>query len=208
MKKALPVLAIVLALGMSLAFDADAKRLGGGRSSGMQRQSTTAPATPQSTPGAPGQQAAPAAAPNTAGAAAAGAAATPKRSWMGPIAGLAAGLGLAALASHLGFGAGLANLLMIGLLVMAALMVVGFVMRKRAMGQGPDLAGAGAGGRSPGLLRNQQPEQPAWSRDARPQGGSMIGSHVGSGVAAMPAQGAQPIPEPISDPPCGCASRD
>lgn len=186
MKKALPVLAIVLALGMSTAFDADAKRLGGGRSSGMQRQATPAPATPHTAPNATGQQAAPAATPNNAGAAAAGAAGTPRRSWMGPIAGLAAGLGLAALASHLGFGAGLANMLMIGVLVMAALMVVGFVMRKRAMGEGPNLAGAGAGGRAPGLLRSMQPEQ---SRDAQPQGGSMIGSAI-----ATPARGSQAMP--------------
>ena len=55
----------------------------------------------------------------------------PKRSWMGPLAGLAAGLGLAALASHLGFGEELASMLMIGLLVMAVLVVIGLVMRRR-----------------------------------------------------------------------------
>jgi hypothetical protein len=41
---------------------------------------------------------------------------------MGPLAGLAAGLGLAALASHFGFGEGLANFMMIGLLLMAVVM--------------------------------------------------------------------------------------
>jgi hypothetical protein len=35
---------------------------------------------------------------------------------MGPVAGLAAGLGLAALASHLGFGDELASMVMLGLL--------------------------------------------------------------------------------------------
>jgi len=62
---------------------------------------------------------------------------------MGPVAGLAAGLGLAALASHLGFGEELASMLMIGLLVMAVVVVVGLVMRKRAMAQQPALASAG-----------------------------------------------------------------
>ena len=51
------------------------------------------------------------------------AAAQPKRSWMGPLAGLAAGIGLAALASHFGFGEELASMLMIGLAVMAVVMV-------------------------------------------------------------------------------------
>jgi predicted lipid-binding transport protein (Tim44 family) len=62
---------------------------------------------------------------------------------MGPLAGLAAGLGLAALASHFGFGEGLANMLMIGLLVMAVVMVVGFFLRKKASGQQPAMVGAG-----------------------------------------------------------------
>jgi predicted lipid-binding transport protein (Tim44 family) len=69
---------------------------------------------------------------------------------MGPLAGLAAGLGLAALASHFGFGEGLANMMMIGLLIMAVVMVIGFFMRKKAaaaqqsgMG-GMQYAGAGA----------------------------------------------------------------
>ena len=39
--------------------------------------------------------------------------------------------GLAALASHLGFGEELASMLMIGLLVMAVLVVIGLVMRRR-----------------------------------------------------------------------------
>ena len=175
MKKALPVLAVILALGVSVAFDADAKRLGGARSSGMQRQST--PPAPHTAPGTPAQQAAPAAAPNAPGAApGAAAAAAPKRSWMGPIAGLAAGLGLAALASHLGFGGALANMMMIGLLVMAALMVFGFIMRKRASSQNPAMAGAGT-------MHRQPLDQPA-DGGGRPQGGSMIGSRIGGDVGA------------------------
>jgi predicted lipid-binding transport protein (Tim44 family) len=62
---------------------------------------------------------------------------------MGPIAGLAAGLGLAALASHFGFGEELASMLMIGLVVMAVMIVVGFIMRRRAASRQPALAGVG-----------------------------------------------------------------
>lgn len=133
------LMAAALVLGFTLSIgDAEAKRLGGGSSSGMQRQSVAPTAPP--TAAKPAPTAAPAAAP----------AAQPKRSWMGPLAGLAAGLGLAALASHFGFGEGLANMMMIGLLVMAVVMVIAFFMRKKAaaaqqsgMG-GMQYAGAGA----------------------------------------------------------------
>jgi predicted lipid-binding transport protein (Tim44 family) len=141
--KTLSLLAIVLTLGLTLATgDAEAaRRLGAGKSSGMQRQMTTPPAaTPAQ---APASAASSAKAP--APAAAAAPQAQPRSSWMGPLAGLAAGLGLAALASHFGFGEGLANMLMIGLLVMAVLAVVGFVMRRRAAAQQPAVAYSGAG---------------------------------------------------------------
>ena len=75
----------------------EAKRLGGGGSSGMQR-STPPRSTPDAAPAKPAQAAPAAAATPAAGAA-------PKRSWMGPLAGLAAGLGIAALMSHFGLGA-------------------------------------------------------------------------------------------------------
>jgi predicted lipid-binding transport protein (Tim44 family) len=56
---------------------------------------------------------------------------------MGPLAGLAAGLGLAALASHFGFGGELASVLMFALLAIAVVMVIGFFMRRRASGGTP-----------------------------------------------------------------------
>lgn len=123
--KTLALLAVAVTLGLTLAAgDAEAaKRFGAGKAAGMQRQAVV----PNKAPAA-----APAPAPT---AAAAAPQAQPRSSWMGPVAGLAAGLGLAALASHFGFGEELASMLMIGLLVMAALAVVGLIMRRRAAAQ-------------------------------------------------------------------------
>ena len=138
--KTFSMLTAVLALGCTLVLgDAEAasKRFGGGQSTGMQRQSTM----PDKATAAPTQA-------TGAAQSAAAQAAQPKRSWMGPLAGLAAGLGLAALASHFGFGEELASMLMIGLLVMAVLVVIGLVMRRRAAAREPaggDLQYAAAG---------------------------------------------------------------
>lgn len=121
--------------------EAEAKRLGGGKSFGSQRDSsvmkrdaTPAPTQNSATAQRPGQ---------TAGAAAQPA----KRSWMGPLAGLAAGLGLAALASHLGFGEEMASFMMIALLVVAALFLWRMFMRRKTGNapQGMQYAGAATG---------------------------------------------------------------
>jgi predicted lipid-binding transport protein (Tim44 family) len=109
--------AVFLSFGLA-AHDAEAKRLGGGKSFGMQR---SAPAKQDVAPTPQRQQPAN------------GAASTPqKRSWMGPIAGLAAGLGLAALASHLGLGEEMANVLMLALLAMGAFMLFRVLTRRNA----------------------------------------------------------------------------
>lgn len=134
----------LIAFGMSIS-DAEAARFGGGRSFGMQRQAVTPRPTPSPT------QAAPAPAPS-APVGAAGAA--PKRSWMGPLAGIAAGLGIGALLSHLGLGEGMANILMIALLAMAAVFVVKLIMRRAAPAQpGDPLQYAGRG--RPELTRDE-----------------------------------------------------
>ena len=133
------------ALTLSLApADADAKRLGSGKPAGMQRAAPSN-AAPQN---APAKSATPAAAPATPAAAPA---TPPKRNWMGPLAGLAAGLGIAALFSHLGMGAGLAgamgNILMMVLVAGLAFVAIRFVMSRMKGGAsraGPQLAGAGA----------------------------------------------------------------
>lgn len=147
-RTAVCVLALSTALAPALS---EAKRLGGGGSSGLQRslpsRSTPPAQTPPSPTQAPAQQQVAPTAP-MAGAAATGAAAAGKRSWMGPLAGLAAGLGLAALASHLGFGEAFADFMMIALLVMLALAAFAWFKRRSAgagAGPRPALAGAGAG---------------------------------------------------------------
>lgn len=145
MKKLIMALCVgVLSFGLVVG-DAEAKRLGGAKSSGMQRDSVTQKqATPA--PTSPTQQnaAAPTAAPQPAAPAA-----QPKRNWLGPIAGLAAGLGIAALLSHFGMGEGMANFLMIALLAMAAIFVIRLLFfRKPAarVEQGEPLQYAGVGG--------------------------------------------------------------
>ena len=145
--KTLSLLAVVVALGLTIgAGDAEAaKRLGSGKSYGMQRQMTPPAKAPDAAPVPKQATPATAGAPAAAAASAPGAAAQTGRSWMGPVAGLAAGLGLAALASHFGFGAELASFMMMALLAFVVIAAVGFFMRKRAAGQQAALAGAGAG---------------------------------------------------------------
>ncbi|WP_394791597.1 Tim44 domain-containing protein [Rhodoferax sp.] len=182
MKKLLSLLAVVVTMGLSMtAMDAEAaKRMGSGKSVGMQRQAT-ADKAPGATPGqAP-------AATNAAAAAApaAAAAAQPKRSWMGPLAGLAAGLGLAALASHLGFGGELASMLMFGLLAAAIMVAVGFVMRKRAAArqQGAPARSGGLQYATAGGPADMPSAAPAYKVAMPAAAGSGSGSMIGANLA-------------------------
>ncbi|MCC9597374.1 MULTISPECIES: Tim44 domain-containing protein [unclassified Rubrivivax] len=140
------LVALAASLALTLAPDlSEAKRMGGGKSSGMQRSmpDRTAPAPTPAKPAQPTQAAPNQAAPTQAGAAAGAAAAAGKRSWLGPIAGIAAGLGLAALMSHLGLGAEFANFLTIALLAVVAFFVIRFLLRR--FGPRPAAAPAAAG---------------------------------------------------------------
>ncbi len=145
MKNWLVGVMVVALVGATLPSISEAKRLGGGKSSGMQRDmpARTAPDAPPAKPAAPAQGAQQA---TPAQAGAAPAAAAQKRSWMGPIAGLAAGLGIAALMSHLGMGEAFGNFLMLALLGVAAVFLVMFLLRRFGpKAQTPAMAGAGAG---------------------------------------------------------------
>ena len=134
---------------------ADAARLGGGRSMGMQR--SFAPPIARSAPSAGSAVTGPAANPvipatpaasasRSSAAPAAGAASrTGASRWLGPIAGLAAGLGLAALFSHLGLSEDLGSLLLIGLVVVGAIALLrALAGRRSAPVAGWQRAAAGA----------------------------------------------------------------
>jgi predicted lipid-binding transport protein (Tim44 family) len=146
MKNWLLAIAVVVASTLAVApAVSEAKRFGGGSSSGLQRS------MPKPMPAKPaGQQAAPSQSPTAAGAPAAAA----KRSWMGPIAGLAAGLGLAALMSHLGLSEAFGNFLMLALLAVLAVVAIKFLMRRFGGANAPQAspyarAGAGTGAAAP-----------------------------------------------------------
>jgi predicted lipid-binding transport protein (Tim44 family) len=140
--KQLLTFAVATFIGLGLlAHDAEARRLGGGSSFGMSR--STAPVQKAAPAPTTPANAVPAPAPSAAAAPAAAAKPAGASRWLGPIAGLAAGIGLAALLSHFGLGEGVANFLMIMLLVMAAVFVFRLLFRKSQPSQDAALAGAG-----------------------------------------------------------------
>ena len=129
MKKLLTILIAMLGFSMA-AIDADAARFGGARSIGKQRTMTQ-----QAQPKAPAQQQQGSATPQPQP--------TGASRWLGPLAGLALGAGLAALFLNNGMAGILAGLLLIGLLVA----VVAFVfrtLRAKSSPQPVQYAGAGA----------------------------------------------------------------
>ncbi len=177
MKLLSSVLVLSLVLGTQPALAG--KRLGGGGSVGKQSSNVSQPnaAPTQSTaapqPGVPAQSAATPASAAKAPAAAAPAAPAPKKPWGAMLGGLAAGLGLAWLASSLGLGEAFGNILLFGLLAVAVMAVVGMVMRSRqGRGGAPahDLAYQGAAG-GPGaghLAKDYSPQNVGNDASARP----------------------------------------
>jgi predicted lipid-binding transport protein (Tim44 family) len=142
MKQLVTLAMVALAAGTMLAAEvADAKRMGGGRSLGAQRQATPPPPAPSSpaaapagaasNPVMPAQPGAAAAAKGAPVAAAAGARTGASR-WLGPVAGIAAGLGLAALASHLGIAEEMMSLIVVVLIALAAFALLRMFLARRA----------------------------------------------------------------------------
>jgi predicted lipid-binding transport protein (Tim44 family) len=190
----------VLASALALTgIHAEAKRMGGGSSFGKQSSNVTQRSTPPATPGAPAQgatnsaaNAAPAAAPSVA----------PKRPWGAMLGGLAAGLGLAWLASSLGMGEAMGQLLMFGLLALGVMMAVGWFMRRRNAGassQTAPFAFQGAGGVPVTDSKPYRPENVGNDASARPWERSSMafeapknnasGSMIGSGLSGSQAWG-------------------
>ena len=133
-KMLIGLFAAFVGLGLVMA-DAEAKRLGGGKSIGMQRDQVmkrdAAPTPPAQNMAAPAKPAA--AAPGGAS------------RWLGPIAGLAAGLGLAALMSHLGLGEEFASFLLLALLIGGAFLLFRMLKGRGRQPSGSPLQYAGVG---------------------------------------------------------------
>lgn len=165
---------LVVLVGLALvAQDADAaRRLGGGKSFGrqtMNRDQATPARTPAQDAAKPGQaQTSPAATPAPAG-----------NRWMGPLTGLAAGLGIAALLSHFGlmgpFAAALGNILVIALLIFAGLFI--WRMLKRSTGTAP---------------ANAPTMKQAFET---PMAGRMVGSGATTNAYGAPVPGVRPATE-------------
>jgi predicted lipid-binding transport protein (Tim44 family) len=176
---AIALFAVVMGAGLMVQDAEAAKRLGGGKSSGISRDSTVMkrdaiPAKPAAAPTA----AAPA---NAAAAAPAAAAQSGMSRWMGPLAGLAAGIGLAALFSHLGMGEGMANMMMLLLLGMVVVFAVRWFLKKRqpAVAQ-PAMQYAGM----PGGMEAPRANEPCIPA---PSGSAGVTAATASAVADVPA---------------------
>ena len=188
------IFTLVVSTGVLLtaSFDAEARRMGGGKSFGrqstnvtQQRQAVTPPTAASSTTT---QRAA---ATGTAAAAGAGAAAKSGMSrWLGPIAGIAAGLGIASLLSHLGLSGAflelISSMVLIGVLVFGVLYLV---RRLRGGAARPAMQQAGAGN---GAGRQTDSQQPMW-RQAEPA------APVAAAVSAAPEMAGAVPAAPVNE---------
>ena len=193
MKMLTMILSAVMALTLTFAgADAQAARLGSGKSVGKQSSNVTQKqAAPATTPAAP----------------AAPAAAAPKKPWGAMLGGLAAGLGLAWLASSLGLGGAFSQIIMFALLALVVMVVGGFLYRK--------FKGSGSSGQaqSPYALqgagqattpKNYNPENVGNDASARPwernnmafdagkagaDSGTAVGSMIGSSLSGAQSWG-------------------
>ncbi len=192
MNRWLSVLTMCLVL---VAGHADAaRRFGGGKSFGQQssnvaqRQAVpTAPVAPSQATNNAVKPPAPVAAPAPA----------PKRPWGAMLGGLAAGLGLAWLASSLGLGAAMGEFMMFAALALVLMMVIGWFMRRKTQNVAPSASpfafqSVNPAG-EPSIPASYRPENVGNDASARPwernvaaldgtaapvplAGGSMIGS--------------------------------
>ena len=148
MKKLISIVLVCMMAFASVGAEAS-KRMGGGKNVGQQSSKVS---KKQAAP--PAQATPPQAAP----------AAAPGRPWGAMLGGLAAGLGLAWLASSLGMGEAFGNILMALLIGVAVMAAIGWFMRKRMMASSPALV-------------YQAPETgTVIDQPTRFSGGSMIGS--------------------------------
>ncbi|WP_321963052.1 Tim44 domain-containing protein [Paraburkholderia sp. J7] len=166
-------LAGVMIAGSLASFDAEARRMGGGRSFGKQSsvasQRSTTPPPAQPSPTSPTNSAQQAGAQRAPATPAPTPAAAPARNrWLGPIAGLAAGLGIAALLSHFGLGeafAGMmANMIVIAIIAFIAVWLIRkFMSRRRAAEPAYQTGGGYGSSASLNQSGGYQPQEPRYS---------------------------------------------
>jgi predicted lipid-binding transport protein (Tim44 family) len=156
------VVGLIMA-GSLASLDAEARRMGGGRSLGRQSntvQQQSTPSQPSQSNQAMQQRAQPTPTPTPP--------AAPNRNrWLGPIAGLAAGLGIAALLSHFGMGEAFAGM-MANVIIIAVLAMIVIWLIRRFTGRKRDTAQPSYAGASPSLNAGntgytQQPQEPRYS---------------------------------------------
>lgn len=147
---------------LSVSFDAEARRMGGGRSFGKQSSNIAKQRPAAKAPAAAQRTATPNATPKTG-----------MSRWLGPLAGIAAGLGIAALLSSLGLSGAfleiISNLVMIGLLVFG---VMYLVRRFRGGAAKPAMQHAGASPMQRQNTQDAQSQQPWRQSDAATFAGS------------------------------------
>lgn len=199
---------LVCALAFSGLNAEAARRMGGGGSFGKQSSNVTQKSATNA-PAAPAQNATNSAA-KPAAATPAAAPVAPKKPWGAMLGGLAAGLGLAWLASSLGLGAAMGQFMMFALLALGIMLVVGMVMRARAKksegsSNASPFAFQGAGAGSPSAVDAVTPRQYSTQNvgndaSARPWEGnatafdsskSMIGSGLQTGAGTSGLSGSQ-----------------
>ncbi|HVN35116.1 MAG TPA: TIM44-like domain-containing protein [Casimicrobiaceae bacterium] len=174
-------------LAAFLISDADA-RIGGGKSMGVQRQgivpraSTPPASTPSGAASQPVMPATPGAALPAKPAVPPGPVASGASRWLGPIAGIAAGIGLAALLSHFGLPEGLGTFLLLALLAFAATFVVRILLARRTQSERPLAYAAG----------RYASTKPAFEMPPAPQSSSGDRVEPTLGSPAQPARSAFP----------------
>ena len=177
--------AMAISVGFASTPAEAAKRLGGGKSIGQQSSNVTKREAAPAAPSAP--------------AAGGAAAAAPKKPWGAMLGGLAAGLGLAWLASSLGLGGAFGQIIMFALLALVVMVVGGFLYRKLKGGSSQETAKSpfafqGAGNAttpksySPENVGNDASARP-WERNTTAFDSTAQGSMIGSGLAGSQSWG-------------------
>ncbi|MBV4398082.1 39S ribosomal protein L45 [Advenella alkanexedens] len=155
---------------LTVSFDAEARRMGGGASFGRQSSNVTQKRAATTPPAAANTTQRSAAAGSTAAATGAAAQKSGFSRFLGPIAGIAAGLGIAALLSSMGLGGAFLEFLSSAILIGIVIFAIMFIVR-RLRGGAAKPAMQGAGGNNMYRQNDQQPmfgQKPAMPANATP----------------------------------------